>query len=86
MRYILDGTSNTIMVLETPEEAAVEWTKPSDLDVDLDDLTSSVIGWDRQGFNALIADGSVRYISAVIDLEILKALLTRDGGEIIDSF
>ena len=74
------------MVLETPEEAAVEWTKPSDLDVDLDDLTSSVIGWDRQGFNALIADGSVRYISAVIDLEILKALLTRDGGEIIDSF
>ena len=86
MRQILDGTSNTIMVIESTAEAAVPWTKPVDLRVDLRDPVQSIAGPVREGFNVLIADGSVRYLSSMIDVETLKALLTRNGGEIIDDF
>ena len=86
MREILDGTSNTIMVVESPADAAVPWTKPSDLKVDLENLLGSIVGWDRQGLNVLFADGSVRYIAATVDLEVLKALLTRNGAEVIGAF
>ena len=85
-REIIDGTSNTIMVVESPAELAVPWTKPSDLDVDVENLIGTIFGWDREGLNALFADGSVRYLASTIDLEILKALLTRNGGEVVGSF
>ncbi len=35
------------------------------------------------GFNALLADGSVRFLSDSVDLELFRALLTRGGGEVI---
>jgi prepilin-type processing-associated H-X9-DG protein len=37
------------------------------------------------GFNALFADGSVRFIKDTINPIVLKALFTRDGGEVISS-
>lgn len=35
----------------------------------------------EQGFLTAFADGSVHFISTNIDLKLLAALLTRDGGE-----
>ena len=35
------------------------------------------------GFNALICDGSVRFIKKDIAKETLKAMITRDGGEVV---
>jgi hypothetical protein len=83
MRQITDGTSNTIMVVESPADAAVPWTKPTDLRVDMVNLVGSICGWTRDGFNALLADGSVRYIASTVDGDVLKALLTRNGGEVV---
>ena len=84
---ITDGLSNTIMVVEASEEAAVPWTKPEDLDIDpanpLNKLSSNV----TPGiFQALFGDGSVRVISLSVDVNVLNALFTRAGGEVTNGF
>ena len=86
MAEVLDGLSNTIMVVESDADAAVEWSKPADRDVDLSDVVGSTGGWARDGFSALIADGSVRFISTEIQSVVLRALLTRSGGEVVEDF
>jgi len=79
-----DGTSNTILAVESHRDAAVVWTKPDDLVVDLKaplkNLKSAMDG----GFHLLLCDGSVRFVSDAIDVNILKALFTRSGGEVIN--
>ncbi|MFM7318671.1 MAG: H-X9-DG-CTERM domain-containing protein [bacterium] len=36
-------------------------------------------------YNASMADGSVRFFSRMMPRETLKAMITRDGGELIQS-
>lgn len=93
---ITDGTSNTVMVFEARE--AVPWTKP---DTELpftgvekpkdfvnDKPLEKLGGHFAGGFNALFADGSVRFLKDTINLQVLQALISRSGGEVIsaDSF
>ncbi len=81
---IIDGTSNTLMVVESEE--AVLWTKPDDLTFD-PAMAPSLHGagsFHPGGFNALFADGSVRFIKKSIDLIVFNALVTRAGGEVIN--
>ncbi|CAN5624953.1 hypothetical protein BH23PLA1_BH23PLA1_15030 [soil metagenome] len=87
LREILDGTSNTLMVVESTD--LVEWTRPDDLDfvprafvAMPPDLGSNHPG----GYNVLMADGSVRFIKYSINPQTFQALSTRDGGEVISSF
>lgn len=89
---VLDGTSNTIAVVEARE--AVEWTKPdSDLAFDAKDeapktLIGKLGGHSRGGFNVLLLDSSVRFVKESVAPAVLRALITRNGGEAIvnDSF
>jgi prepilin-type processing-associated H-X9-DG protein len=83
LRQIIDGTSYTILAVETVGEMAVPWTKPADLEIDLDNPLSGLANGGRGGFNTLFADGSVRFIADAVDPSIFKALLTRDGGEVV---
>ncbi|MEI6527890.1 MAG: H-X9-DG-CTERM domain-containing protein, partial [Planctomycetota bacterium] len=34
-----------------------------------------------EGFNAAFFDGSVRFLSSSMDMDLLRALMTRAGGE-----
>jgi hypothetical protein len=81
---ILDGTSNTIMVVEANADKAVPWTKPADLDVDPSNPQAG-LGALRPagGFQALFGDGSVQPIGKEVSAEILRAMFTRAGGEVI---
>ncbi len=81
---ITDGTSNTIMIVEANADQAVIWTKPDDLPIDLE---KPLAGLGKARGNNLLAafcDGSVRVISGSIDPKTLAALLTMNGGEVVD--
>ena len=76
-----DGTSNTIAVGEFKE--AVIWTKPDDAKTD---DPGAFFGSEHPGgFNVLLGDGAVRFLKYSIDKVILKALVTRNGGEVINN-
>jgi prepilin-type processing-associated H-X9-DG protein len=80
---VLDGTSNTLMVVEAKE--AVPWTKPDDLPFD-PQKPGDLFGCGSPhpgGFNALFADGSVRFLKNSINAMVLRALITRAGGEVV---
>ena len=83
-KEIADGTSNTIMLVEVVPERAVIWTKPADWAVDLDHPWRGVRRHDRDWFTTGFCDGSVRILSSSLSAEKLRALLTRDGGEVIE--
>jgi hypothetical protein len=79
---ITDGTSNTIMLVEAKK--AVPWTKPEDVPFDAGKLVPKLGGLFDGIFNAAFADGSVRSLPLTIKEEKLRALITRNGGEVID--
>jgi hypothetical protein len=78
-----DGTSNTIVVIETDEW--VPWAKPGDFALDPDKPLPKIVPVGQaNAFLALFADGSVRAISTSIAAKALRAAFTRNGGEIFD--
>ena len=78
---ILDGTSYTILAVEARRD--IPWTKPEDLPFDPNAVLPELGGYNGNGFNAVFADGAVRFISKTVDTTVLKGLITRDGGEVI---
>lgn len=86
LREIRDGSSNTVWLLEADDEAAVTWTKPEDLKFDEEDPLKGL--FELRNGQALVGfvDGSVRTIGISIDFEMLKALFTKAGGEVVDRF
>ena len=83
-RDVIDGTSNTIAVFESSADKAVAWSKPEDVEIDMRD-PSTVMGKERPGiFQVGMADGSVRAIAQGIALDVLRAMLTRAGGEVVN--
>ncbi|HWB11974.1 MAG TPA: DUF1559 domain-containing protein [Pirellulales bacterium] len=83
MNEFTDGTSMTIMAVEASADRAVVWTKPDDLVPDDKDPKAGLFGLRPGAFLALFADGHVQTVGAGTDLAILKALFTRNGGEVI---
>ena len=89
---ITDGTSNTIGVVEARE--AVPWTRPetdipfggdpTKLDAILA-LRGELGGHFPGGFHALMVDGSVRFIKESVNPAVLRAIITRNGGEVVSS-
>ncbi len=80
---ITDGTSNTVMVLEAANEAAVPWTKPEDLPLRPQELLPKLNQRFRTGFHALFADGSVHFLPKGLDPEMVEALLIINDGKVI---
>lgn len=80
-----DGTSKTVMALELPAADAVPWTKPVDWTGDPGAFLEG-LGQSRSGlFLVLMADGSVRSVSADVDPDTIRAAFTREGKELTDS-
>jgi prepilin-type processing-associated H-X9-DG protein len=81
IRHFTDGTSNTIMVLET--DSFVPWTKPDDLHWSKGGALPALASPHPNGAHAVFADGATKFLKATIRPEILLALLTINGGEVI---
>ncbi|WP_406697665.1 DUF1559 domain-containing protein [Singulisphaera sp. Ch08] len=81
-----DGTSGTLGIVESNEPTL--WTKPDELPFTGDgEAALSLAGSDHTGgFNAVLIDGTIRFIKDSIAADVFKALLTRNGGEIIQDY
>jgi type II secretory pathway pseudopilin PulG len=79
---VTDGLSNTILAVEA--DKGVIWTKPDDLEVDLDKPFNGLGNLWPVGFMAVFGDCHITVISDTTDPATLKALFTRAGGEATD--
>ncbi|MGB7347815.1 MAG: DUF1559 domain-containing protein [Pirellulaceae bacterium] len=79
-RDVLDGLSNTIMVVESDAASAVPWTKPQDLSIDADDPDRS-IGFQGNLTNVLLGDGSVRVFDQDTEGVTWNSMLSRAGRD-----
>jgi Protein of unknown function (DUF1559) len=77
---VADGLANTIFVVEAGEP--VEWTRPDDLDASPGQPFPKMggFGW-RNGFQAVMGDGSVRVLSLDTPEDNLRTLISYSGGE-----
>jgi prepilin-type processing-associated H-X9-DG protein len=86
-RELTDSSRNTLMVVESGQ--AVPWSEPDDLSLAsaANDPSTGPGSRHPGGFNALFADGSVQWVksspSNPLTPSMLKAMVTRNGGEII---
>jgi hypothetical protein len=83
LKDFTDGTSNTILIVAATDERAVFWTKPDDLPYNPKDPVAGLVSKGRDGFLALFADGSAHTVPLEIGLDNVRALFTRNGGEVI---
>jgi prepilin-type processing-associated H-X9-DG protein len=81
LHHMTDGTSNTILVLET--DFPVPWTKPDDLQWTKGEPLPRLKSRHDGGSHALFADGSTRFIISAVDPNIFLGLLTINGGEVL---
>jgi RNA polymerase sigma factor (sigma-70 family) len=79
---ITDGLTKTILIVEAAE--AVPWTKPADLTYDPKKPLPKLGGISHKGFGAAYADGSAHFHTHTIKEATLRALITSNGGEVID--
>jgi prepilin-type processing-associated H-X9-DG protein len=85
--HFTDGTSMTIMVVEVAAEKAVPWTQPADWEFDPEkEINAGDFGGPAGGpfFNVLYADGHVESFFREFDVERMKKMFTRAGGEVVD--
>ncbi|MBA3312029.1 MAG: DUF1559 domain-containing protein [Planctomycetaceae bacterium] len=84
---IEDGTDQTLLVFETDASNAVNWMEP----VDAEEPQFVAFGKDKDtlhhsgGTHALIADGSVRFLSRELSAETRRAMLTIANGDEINT-
>ena len=87
---IIDGTSNTLMVVEV-HDSGTPWMQPVDLNLDamqfrINGGPTEIRSRHPGGANVAMGDGSVRFISATLDPQTLRNLVTRNDGQVIGDF
>lgn len=97
IRDVADGTSNTIVVVEACG-TNIPWAEPRDLKFSDEAIGVNLPGkesglsdgvassYHHGGAQILLGDGSVRLLSNEFSPEVLRALLTKAGGEDVGEF
>ncbi len=97
IRDITDGTSNTLLVVEACGQR-IAWAEPKDVQLSVSELIMNAPGkelgrsegalssFHTGGIQALMGDGSVHYVSENMDKDVLKALSTASGGDVVGDF
>jgi hypothetical protein len=80
LHTIVDGTSNTIMVVEARDPTI--WTRPDDLPYDPKGPLPR-FGTTPGGFLALMGDGSVRFVRSTVSEQTLRNAITCSDGNVL---
>jgi len=81
IRDIIDGTSNTILVVESKLD--VPWTQPTDLPFDPNQPLPKMGGIHADGFYAALCDGSTTFIPDSYDRGMLLDLIDRGDRNLV---
>lgn len=81
VRKFEDGLENTVVLLEADDAAAVPWTKPEDLKIDLKTFHSDVGSLRSDGFFVVWGDGAVTRVTRKHTEADLKAIFTFDAHD-----
>jgi hypothetical protein len=82
-KQITDGSSNTIAIVNVCPERAVIWTQPVDWDVDLENPKDGLFDDRNKVADFSRADGSTGVFELDVPASRVKAMLTKEGGEIV---
>jgi hypothetical protein len=80
--YALIGKNTALIV---GAKRAIPWTKPRDIEYSADKDVPALGAHEPTGYNILLCDDSVRYFSQKVDEKTLRAMITRNGNEVINS-
>jgi prepilin-type N-terminal cleavage/methylation domain-containing protein/prepilin-type processing-associated H-X9-DG protein len=90
---IADGTSNTLAVSEDSEIAASQWINGENVfevgNYPINQapaIDNHIRSRHPNGANGAFCDGSARFLSETMKMEVLAAICTRAGGEIVTDF
>jgi hypothetical protein len=86
LEQILDGTSNTIALIEIGEADAVIWTKPDDLNVDPEGFAEKFAKAWKGGGSVAMADASVHALKPDISPDQWWALFGARDGTVIEVY
>lgn len=78
---VTDGTSNTIFCVDGGEK--VTWTRFQEYKFDPQGQLPPLGRPDKDGYNVVLCDGSVRWVKKSVDPAVVKAMITRHGGEVV---
>lgn len=78
---IMDGTSNTILLVEANADEAVEWSRPKDIPFDPNQPVTAIGDLRPGGFVTVFCDGSTHFIMNSIDWEVLSRLIQKADGQ-----
>jgi len=81
---VADGLTNTILVVEAEPAKAVPWTKPEELTVNAEKPLTGLTHAEAEGFAVAFADGHVSWMPRDVAADVLKALFTPAGGEVVE--
>jgi prepilin-type processing-associated H-X9-DG protein len=89
---VTDGTANTIMVAEVTG-ATFNWMEPRDLDLNTMAMAinsvkdgTTISSHHPGGAQVALADGSVRYLTQTLDMNMLRLLLQKADGQAVGGF
>ena len=83
LQEICDGTSATILTVEAKRD--IPWTKPEDIPYDAAQPLPELGGYRENGFLVVLADGRVRLLPRSTPEATLRALITKAGGEQVET-
>ena len=83
---IADDRQHTLLVAESSQGTAVPWTKPEDMAFDTADPWAAVGDLGGEDLRSATADGKLLRLSPETPAETFSALVTRDGGELVDAY
>ncbi len=81
---VTDGTAYTIMVVDADDLHAVVWTRPEDLTVDLKNPARGLATRFEPKYLTAFVDGSVHFLPKTMSANVLGALFTPQGGEVVN--